>query len=55
MTPFVPNLVTLQVNFVVFVRIVRILVAKVRAHQVTRGDCRVRWGHGGGGGDTGGV
>ncbi|KAF1590720.1 Glucagon receptor, partial [Eudyptes moseleyi] len=31
-----------QVNFVVFVRIVRILVAKVRAHQVSRGDTRVR-------------
>uniref|UniRef100_A0A8V5GWE8 Uncharacterized protein n=1 Tax=Melopsittacus undulatus TaxID=13146 RepID=A0A8V5GWE8_MELUD len=31
-----------QVNFVVFIRIVRILVAKVRAQQVSRGDTRVR-------------
>lgn len=41
--PCVPS--TPQVNFVVFVRIVRILVAKVRAHQVSRGDTRLRWGH----------
>ncbi|NXI64401.1 GIPR protein, partial [Anseranas semipalmata] len=39
-----PILMAVAVNFVVFVRIVRILVAKVRAHQVARGDCRVRWG-----------
>ncbi|XP_031466220.1 gastric inhibitory polypeptide receptor-like, partial [Phasianus colchicus] len=59
-----PILMAVAVNFVVFVRIVRILVAKVRAHQVARGDCRVRWGHGGdtegcgvnrGHGDNGGV
>ncbi|XP_025000272.2 gastric inhibitory polypeptide receptor [Gallus gallus] len=37
-----PILMAVAVNFVVFVRIVRILVAKVRAHQVARGDCRVR-------------
>ncbi|XP_074708770.1 gastric inhibitory polypeptide receptor isoform X2 [Strix uralensis] len=41
-----PILMAVAVNFVVFVRIVRILVAKVRAHQVSRGDTRVRWGHG---------
>ncbi|XP_021238563.1 gastric inhibitory polypeptide receptor-like, partial [Numida meleagris] len=48
-----PILMAVAVNFVVFVRIVRILVAKVRAHQVARGDCRVRWGHGGTPGDVG--
>ncbi|XP_029862338.1 gastric inhibitory polypeptide receptor-like isoform X5 [Aquila chrysaetos chrysaetos] len=37
-----PILMAVAVNFVVFVRIVRILVAKVRAHQVSRGDTRVR-------------
>ncbi|NXU93147.1 GIPR protein, partial [Xiphorhynchus elegans] len=37
-----PILVAVAVNFVVFVRIVRILVAKVRAHQVARGDTRLR-------------
>ncbi|NXM45404.1 GIPR protein, partial [Gymnorhina tibicen] len=37
-----PILVAVAVNFVVFVRIVRILVAKVRAHQVSRGDTRLR-------------
>uniref|UniRef100_A0A672V6I2 Gastric inhibitory polypeptide receptor n=1 Tax=Strigops habroptila TaxID=2489341 RepID=A0A672V6I2_STRHB len=37
-----PILVAVAVNFVVFIRIVRILVAKVRAHQVSRGDTRVR-------------
>ncbi|NXT21141.1 GIPR protein, partial [Syrrhaptes paradoxus] len=37
-----PILVAVAVNFVVFVWIVRILVAKVRAHQVSRGDTRVR-------------
>ncbi|XP_009893702.1 PREDICTED: gastric inhibitory polypeptide receptor-like, partial [Charadrius vociferus] len=36
-----PILMAVAVNFVVFVRIVRILVAKVRAHQVSRGDTRV--------------
>ncbi|NWH73683.1 GIPR protein, partial [Piaya cayana] len=37
-----PILVAVGVNFVVFVRIIHILVAKVRAHQVARGDTRVR-------------
>ncbi|NXN90912.1 GIPR protein, partial [Rhinopomastus cyanomelas] len=37
-----PILTAVAVNFVVFVRIVRILVAKVRAQQVARGDTRVR-------------
>ncbi|XP_037227827.1 gastric inhibitory polypeptide receptor isoform X2 [Falco rusticolus] len=37
-----PILVAVAVNFMVFVRIVRILVAKVRAHQVSQGDTRVR-------------
>ncbi|NWV35804.1 GIPR protein, partial [Grantiella picta] len=37
-----PILVAVAVNFVVFVRIVRILVAKMRAHQVSRGDTRLR-------------
>ncbi|XP_064293398.1 gastric inhibitory polypeptide receptor isoform X1 [Phalacrocorax carbo] len=37
-----PILMAVAVNFVVFVRIVRILVAKVRAHQVSHGDTRVR-------------
>ncbi|XP_065520693.1 gastric inhibitory polypeptide receptor-like, partial [Lathamus discolor] len=37
-----PILAAVAVNFVVFIRIVRILVAKVRAHQVSRGDTRVR-------------
>ncbi|XP_058684323.1 gastric inhibitory polypeptide receptor isoform X3 [Poecile atricapillus] len=37
-----PILVAVAVNFVVFVRIVRILVAKVRARQVSRGDTRLR-------------
>ncbi|KAM9211315.1 gastric inhibitory polypeptide receptor [Leptosomus discolor] len=37
-----PILMAVAVNFVVFVRIVRILVAKVRAHQMSRGDTRVR-------------
>ncbi|XP_053908808.1 gastric inhibitory polypeptide receptor [Cuculus canorus] len=37
-----PILTAVAVNFVVFVRIVRILVAKVRAHQVSRGDTRLR-------------
>uniref|UniRef100_A0A8U7N2W8 Gastric inhibitory polypeptide receptor n=1 Tax=Corvus moneduloides TaxID=1196302 RepID=A0A8U7N2W8_CORMO len=37
-----PILVAVAVNFVVFMRIVRILVAKVRAHQVSRGDTRLR-------------
>ncbi|NXE85858.1 GIPR protein, partial [Cochlearius cochlearius] len=37
-----PILMAVAVNFVVFIRIVRILVAKVRAHQVSRGDTRVR-------------
>ncbi|KAM7026364.1 gastric inhibitory polypeptide receptor-like [Acridotheres tristis] len=37
-----PILAAVAVNFVVFVRIVRILVAKVRAHQVSRGDTRLR-------------
>ncbi|XP_041316488.1 gastric inhibitory polypeptide receptor-like, partial [Pyrgilauda ruficollis] len=36
-----PILAAVAVNFVVFVRIVRILVAKVRAQQVTRGDTRL--------------
>ncbi|CAN8179255.1 unnamed protein product [Coccothraustes coccothraustes] len=37
-----PILAAVAVNFVVFVRIVRILVAKVRAQQVARGDTRLR-------------
>uniref|UniRef100_A0A663FL25 G-protein coupled receptors family 2 profile 2 domain-containing protein n=1 Tax=Aquila chrysaetos chrysaetos TaxID=223781 RepID=A0A663FL25_AQUCH len=37
-----PILMAVAVNFVVFVCIVRILVAKVRAHQVSHGDTRVR-------------
>ncbi|XP_058678825.1 gastric inhibitory polypeptide receptor [Ammospiza caudacuta] len=37
-----PILAAVAVNFVVFVRIVRILVAKVRAQQVPRGDTRLR-------------
>ncbi|NXP72179.1 GIPR protein, partial [Ramphastos sulfuratus] len=37
-----PILVAVGVNFVVFIRIVRILVAKVRAQQVARGDTRLR-------------
>nr|XP_030118499.3 gastric inhibitory polypeptide receptor isoform X1 [Taeniopygia guttata] len=37
-----PILVAVTVNFVVFVRILRILVAKVRARQVARGDTRLR-------------
>ncbi|XP_055648444.1 LOW QUALITY PROTEIN: gastric inhibitory polypeptide receptor, partial [Falco peregrinus] len=44
-----PILVAVAVNFMVFVRIVRILVAKVRAHQVSQGDTRVRVGTWGGG------
>ncbi|XP_077645243.1 gastric inhibitory polypeptide receptor [Lonchura striata] len=37
-----PILAAVVVNFVVFVRILRILVAKVRARQVARGDARLR-------------